>query len=130
MSSSCSPTRLERRMGNAQSLPFPTVEPGSDSGCWGDIRKQSVDGCFRIGFWNCGGFPQKKSDGKNIFIRQTLQRYSFDVFGFSECNIYWPAVSVLDRLPERTLGWFEAMNIISGFLSPWNTGSAFQVGGV
>jgi hypothetical protein len=116
-------------MGTAQIIPFPTVPADRDSRPWGDSRTIGMVDCFRIGFWNCGGFPTDNRDGKNKVIQELLLGHEFDVFGFSECNVYWPAIDVSQRLPERTLGWFETRHLTSSYLYPWNPKYSFQVGG-
>ena len=73
----------------------------------------------------------KKYDPKNSMIWQWITMYDFDVVGLSECNVYWPHIPIHQRLPERTLGWFETLRLSIGFLQAWKEISTpYQVGGV
>ena len=96
---SLSPFTNVRNIGNC-------TEENEGNITWGDVRQQERTGMLRIAFWNCGGFPQTRSDGKNNMIRQWIGQYNLDIIGFSECNIHWPKLPITHRLRERTGGWF------------------------
>jgi hypothetical protein len=96
----------------------------------GDIRDLTQLGLFRVGFWNCGGFPQFNSNAKNTAIRSWINDNKFDVIGFSECNIHWKLLPPDQRLHERTFGWFETRHIATAYCMEWPETSPYQVGGV
>jgi hypothetical protein len=118
--------------GNDLSLsPFASLREDAGNRTWGDNRPVQREEYLRIGFWNCGGLPQKNNDPKNSMIRQWVTMYSFDVVGLSECNVYWPHLPIHQRLPERTLGWFETLHLSLAYLQEWHDiHTAYQVGGV
>ena len=97
---------------------------------WGDIRRHGVDECIRIGFWNCGGLPATNTDPKNAMIRDWILHHQFNIVGLSECNIHWKKMRADQRLPERTLGWFESIHLSLAYHLDWLPQTTYQVGGV
>ena len=97
---------------------------------WGDTRRQTADDCLRIGFWNCGGLPAANSDPKNRMIREWIQQHQFNIVGLSECNVHWKKLQADQRLPERTMGWFESLHLSLAYNLNWKPKSTYQVGGV
>ena len=97
---------------------------------WGDGRPTESEDCLRIGFWNCGGLPLQNNDAKNRMIREWISQHNFDIVGLSECNVHWKNVPADQRLPERTLGWFETLHLSLAYMESWVRSTAYQVGGV
>ena len=131
MSSEVNPVSLGRVQENdLLTSPFTNTEAHFGNCDWGDIRRPHRDDCLRVGFWNCGGIPLKNKDPKNRFIREWIDQHQFDVIGLSECNVHWRKVAADERLPERTLGWFETLHMSSAYMLNWLPSTPFQVGGV
>ena len=97
---------------------------------WGDTRAITKEDCLQIGFWNCGGLPLQNNDAKNRMIREWITQYNFDIVGLSECNVHWLNLPADQRLPERTLGWFETLHLSLAYMDKWISSTAYQVGGV
>ena len=58
-----------------------------------------------------------------------LKRLRIDIGCLVELNIHWRKVAARHRLEERTLGWFEAVNINSAYYQNYSSGPS-QAGGV
>jgi hypothetical protein len=67
--------------------------------------------CFRVIFWNCGGFPSDRTHPKNHMIRNIINDTQADVVAIAETNLYWKLLNLHDRLNERTRGWFKSLHI-------------------
>lgn len=130
MSPLVTPVLVGRVQGNDVTTSSFTNEVDIGDRMWGDVRMQENEGGFRIGFWNCGGIPLSKQDGKNFMIRDWIRAQKFDVIGLSELNVHWPLVPSSNRLRERTIGWFPSLHMSTAFLSDWPAATPAQVGGV
>ena len=47
---------------------------------------------FQIGFQNFNGLTGKENDPVDSSLQNWITDNSFDVFGLSEVNLYWPKV--------------------------------------
>jgi len=79
---------------------------------------------------NIGGFPMEAQDEKNKKIWNCINTHDFDVVGLTEINVHWKNISAANRLPERTLGWFEDLWLNTACCEDFATSSQSQVGGV
>jgi hypothetical protein len=80
-------------------------------GHWIEKKKD----CFWIVAGNLGGFPAKATDEKNNALWLYIEDLDADVIAMSETSRAWHLVSVGDRMPERTFGWYQAIYIASSY---------------
>ena len=66
---------------------------------------------FRIGFQNFNGLTGKENNPVDSSLRNWITDNSFDVFGLSEVNLYWPKVRKQLQFHERVgKGGHQAKN--------------------
>jgi hypothetical protein len=104
---------------------FYSVDQGRDGVVYQFRRKD----CFRIVAGNLGGFPAKSTDEKNKALRQYIEDLDADAIAMSETSRAWHLVSVGDRMPERTFGWYQAFYIASSYYKSYKGSQATQYGG-
>lgn len=80
-------------------------------GHFGDVITSKNKQTLRIGFQNVGGFPAQRGKLKEDNIKIGLNKWEFDVFGFSETNLDWRLLRVEEKLPLRTQEWWETQHI-------------------
>jgi hypothetical protein len=66
---------------------------------------------LRVAFQNIGGFPSKKNDIKEDYIRMGLSKWDFDIFGLVETNLDWRLLHEEEKLWGRTREWWEHLHI-------------------
>ena len=71
----------------------------------------------RIGFVNIHGLGLSASNYKNTEFYSYVNKYNFDIFGMAETNVNWSAVSVGDRLHERSRSWWKVRHVSYSYLS-------------
>ena len=98
---------------------------------WGDqLQLPKPPDTLRICLQNFGGWPQTTKQQKNDNIRGFVNSAEIDIFLTTENNIAWHKLPGGDRLPERTRGWWESINITTAHnTTDGNTGK-YQPGGV
>lgn len=80
-------------------------------GHFGDVITSKNKQTLRIGFQNVGGFPAQRGKLKEDNIKIGLNKWEFDVFGFSETNLDWRLLREEEKLPLRTQEWWETQHI-------------------
>ena len=83
---------------------------------WGDALRTKPEHTLRIGLQNIGGFPHYTTNIKNRQIRAAISGGEFDIFALTETNTCWHRLPIQDRLPERTMGWWEALHVSLAYL--------------
>ena len=69
-------------------------------------------------------------DPKNVAIKHYFLALNAQAIGLTECNVHWKKIPAFARLHERTMGWFEALGVITAYYEKYEAGSPFQPGGV
>ena len=85
---------------------------------------------FRIGVLNVGGLMADGYGAKMEELRIYLTKLRLDSIGLTECNVHWKMVPVHKCLPERTRGWWEALQITTAYFESYPVLARNQVGGV
>ena len=67
---------------------------------FGDTLGPLHEGHLRIGFQNIGGLSSNNTEQDKL-LQHFIQSNSFDVFGITEINLYWPALREELQFGER-----------------------------
>jgi hypothetical protein len=79
---------------------------------------------------NVGGLRESNSDPKNQHVKHFLTSTQAHVACLSEINPNWRHIPVNQRLPERTLGWWEAIHISTAHFATFETTESYQFGSI
>ena len=88
-------------MGNHREASQRTVDRNVQHNTFGDYITQKGDSTLLIGFQNFNGFTGQDNDPVDYNVREWITNNSFDVFGISEINLYWPKVKKRLQFQER-----------------------------
>ena len=77
------------------------VDGNSQDTTFGDLLMEKKYDIMRIGFQNFNGLTGKLDDPVDRSLRDWITDNSFDVFGISEVNMYWPRVRKELQFNER-----------------------------
>jgi hypothetical protein len=118
--------QVSNRVSPSRSNLFPSFDFHSEA--FGHWIKKKKD-CFWIVAGNLGGFPAKATDEKNKGLRLYIEDLDADAIAMSETSRAWHLVSVGDKMPERTFGWYQALHIASSYYKSYEGSQATQYGG-
>ena len=91
-------------------------EMNEDNGYWGDkIEEIKNKESTRIGVVNSNGIPETNDHRKNTTIRNTVNKYEFDIMGITETNRSWRKVEAKERIRERTRDWWNPMHTMIAY---------------
>ena len=77
------------------------VARNSQDNTYGDLLMEKNEGLLRIGFQNFNGLSGKENDPVDKSLCDWIMDNTFDVFGISEVNMYWPRVRRDLQFQER-----------------------------
>ena len=97
---------------------------------WGHKFATQPSDTLRIGLLNPGGIPIDLTNAKSKILQQFITKTKVDAIGLIETNVNWKYVSVSQRLPERTRGWWECLHINSACYEDFKNPYPAQPGGV
>ena len=97
---------------------------------WGHKMVDQPSDTFRIGLLNPGGIPVDMTNVKTTILKQYVTKLRPDAIGIIETNVHWKGVPVNHRLQERTMGWWESININTAYYDSYKSKSPMQPGGV
>ena len=83
------------------------VERDIQDTTFGDLLMEKKEDTFRIGFQNFNGLTGKLDDTVDRSLRDWITDNSFDVFGISEVNMYWPRVKKELQFDARLSNWWQ-----------------------
>jgi hypothetical protein len=90
-------------------LPTPatTQNSAANNNSWGLSPGLKLEDTLQLGFQNFGGFPELSSHSKNDAYRSFITDFDFDIFGVSETNLNWGALSAESQFQERIRNTWE-----------------------
>ena len=98
-SSTYSNTQLHKKSRN--------IDQNFQDNTFGNLLMEKREEFFQIGFQNFNGLTGKPDDPVDISLRNWIVENSFDVFGISQVNMYWPRVRKDLQFHERVNGWWQ-----------------------
>jgi hypothetical protein len=88
-------------------MPTTTQHSAANNDSWGLPPGLKLEDTLRLGFQNFGGFPELSSHSKNDAYRSFIPAFDFDIFGVSETNLNWGALSAESQFQERIRNTWE-----------------------